>query len=144
MNTAVLLVLWCLLFVFSWPLALLALLLLPVVWLLSLPLRLLGLVVGSVFDILRAVLGVPARLLGYRKQGPALPNPAPALVPAVQRWRRCSQRPKNALRSSSAGWLETPIGSSLPSLALPSPARRSKNSTITRGLIPAARRSSRA
>lgn len=68
MNTAVLLVLWCLLFVFSWPLALLALLLLPVVWLLSLPLRLLGLVVGSVFDILRAVLGVPARLLGYRKQ----------------------------------------------------------------------------
>ena len=66
MTTAVLLVLWCLLLVFSWPLALLAMVLWPVVWLLSLPLRLAGVVVSAVFDFIRAVLGLPARLLGLR------------------------------------------------------------------------------
>ncbi len=66
MTTAVLLVGWCLLLVFSWPLALLALVLWPLVWLLSLPLRLVGVVVGAAFDFIRAVLSLPARLLGYR------------------------------------------------------------------------------
>lgn len=56
--------LWCLLFVLCWPLALLALLLWPVVWLLTLPLRLLGIAVGAVFALLRAILFLPARLLG--------------------------------------------------------------------------------
>ena len=55
---------WCLLFVLSWPIALLALLLAPLVWLLTLPFRLLGLVVGAVFALLRAILYLPARLLG--------------------------------------------------------------------------------
>lgn len=55
---------WCLLFVLSWPIALLALLLAPLVWLLVLPFRLLGLVVGAVFALLRAILLLPARLLG--------------------------------------------------------------------------------
>jgi hypothetical protein len=55
---------WCLLFVLSWPIALLALALAPLVWLLTLPFRLLGLVVGAVFALLRAVLFLPARLLG--------------------------------------------------------------------------------
>lgn len=55
---------WCLLFVISWPIALLALLLAPLVWLLVLPFRLLGLVVGAVFALLRAILLLPARLLG--------------------------------------------------------------------------------
>ena len=50
----------------SWPLALLVLLLAPLVWLLSLPFRLLGLVVGAVFALLRALLFLPARLLGGR------------------------------------------------------------------------------
>ena len=57
---------WCLLFVVSWPLALLALLLAPLVWLLSLPFQLLGLAVGAVFALLRALLHLPARLLGGR------------------------------------------------------------------------------
>ncbi len=54
---------WCLLFVLSWPIALLALLLAPLVWLLSLPLRLIGITVGAVFALLRALLMLPARLL---------------------------------------------------------------------------------
>ncbi len=55
--------LWLLLFVVCWPLALLALLLYPVVWLLLLPFRLLGIAVDSVFQLLKAVLLLPARLL---------------------------------------------------------------------------------
>ena len=58
--------LWCLLLILCWPLALLALVLLPVVWLLSLPLRLLGIAVGAVFALVRAVLFLPARVLGWR------------------------------------------------------------------------------
>ena len=58
--------LWLLLFVVCWPLALLALLLWPVVWVVSLPFRLLGIVVDGVFEFLRAVLLLPARVLGGR------------------------------------------------------------------------------
>ena len=58
--------LWLLLFVFCWPLALLALVLYPFVWLLSLPFRLLGIAVDGVFELLRAVFTLPARLLGSR------------------------------------------------------------------------------
>jgi hypothetical protein len=61
-----LLVGWCLLFVLCWPLALLVLVLLPLVWLISLPLRLLGISVEAVFALIRAVLFLPARLLGFR------------------------------------------------------------------------------
>ncbi|MCM2268659.1 MAG: hypothetical protein NDJ75_01000 [Thermoanaerobaculia bacterium] len=57
-------ILWLLLFVVSWPLALLALVLYPFVWLLLLPLRLLGIAVGGVFAFLKALLYLPARLLG--------------------------------------------------------------------------------
>ena len=57
---------WCILLAISWPLAILALVLFPVVWLLSIPFRLVGLVVGGVFALLKAVLFLPARLLGYR------------------------------------------------------------------------------
>lgn len=55
--------LWLLLLVFCWPLALLALILWPIVWLLLLPFRLLGLAVDGVFDLLRAILAMPARIL---------------------------------------------------------------------------------
>jgi hypothetical protein len=61
-------VLWCLLLVFCWPLALLALLLWPVVWLVSLPLRLVGITVEAAFALLKAVLFLPARVLGYRRK----------------------------------------------------------------------------
>ncbi len=59
---------WCLLFVLCWPLALLALLLWPFLWLLALPLRLLGISVEALFALLRSVLLLPARVLGYRPQ----------------------------------------------------------------------------
>lgn len=65
-RTMLLFIGWCLLFVLSWPLALLALVLAPFVWLLSLPLRLLGITLGAVFALIKAVLYLPARLLGAR------------------------------------------------------------------------------
>lgn len=58
------LLLWCILFVVCWPLALLALLLWPLVWLITLPFRLLGIAVEGVFELLRAVVLLPVRLLG--------------------------------------------------------------------------------
>jgi len=58
--------LWLLLLLLCWPLALLALLLWPVVWLLSLPFRLIGISVEAVFALLRALLFLPARLLGHK------------------------------------------------------------------------------
>ncbi len=58
--------LWVILFVLCWPLALLALILWPIVWLLSIPFRLLGIAVTGVFELLKAILFLPARLLGGR------------------------------------------------------------------------------
>jgi hypothetical protein len=56
--------LWCILLVLYWPAALLALLLYPVVWVLLIPFRLVGIAVGGVLDLLRAIIMLPARLLG--------------------------------------------------------------------------------
>jgi len=56
--------LWLLLLVVCWPLALVALLLCPLVWLLLLPFRLFGLAVEGVFELLRAIIMLPARVLG--------------------------------------------------------------------------------
>ena len=58
--------LWCLLLVVCWPLALIALVLYPIVWVLTLPFRLVGIAVGGVFELLRAILTLPARVLGGR------------------------------------------------------------------------------
>ena len=58
--------LWLVLFVLCWPLAFAALILYPIVWLLLLPLRLIGIAVDGVFSLLRAVVTLPARLLGAR------------------------------------------------------------------------------
>ena len=66
MKTLILFIGWCILFVLCWPLALLALILFPFVWLLSLPLRLIGITFGAVFALIRALLFLPARLLGGR------------------------------------------------------------------------------
>jgi hypothetical protein len=55
--------LWLILLVICWPLAILALLLYPIVWLLSLPFRLLGMTVNAVFELLRALITLPARIL---------------------------------------------------------------------------------
>ena len=59
-------VLWCLLLVVSWPLAILALVAYPFVWLISLPLRLIGITLGAAFALIRALLFLPARILGVR------------------------------------------------------------------------------
>jgi len=56
--------LWLLLLMLCWPLALLALLLWPLVWLISLPFRLAGIAVEGVFELLRAIVMLPARVLG--------------------------------------------------------------------------------
>lgn len=66
MKTALWLVGWCLLFVLCWPLALLALVLWPLVWLVSLPFRVVGIAFDAVFALLRAVLFLPARVLASR------------------------------------------------------------------------------
>ncbi len=56
--------LWLILFMFYWPIALLALVAYPFVWLLLLPFRLIGITVDAVFDLLKTLLHLPARLLG--------------------------------------------------------------------------------
>jgi hypothetical protein len=58
------LLLWLLLLVLCWPLALLALLLWPLVWVILLPFRIVGLAFEGIFAILRALVMLPARLLG--------------------------------------------------------------------------------
>jgi hypothetical protein len=58
--------LWLILLVVCWPLALLALALYPILWLLLLPFRLVGIMVNGVFEFLRALVGLPARALGLR------------------------------------------------------------------------------
>jgi hypothetical protein len=55
--------LWCILLVLCWPLAILALVLYPIVWLLLLPFRLLGIAVDGVLELLRAIFLLPARIL---------------------------------------------------------------------------------
>ena len=55
--------LWCILLIVCWPIALLALVLYPLVWLLLLPFRIVGIAVGGVFELLRAILFLPVRVL---------------------------------------------------------------------------------
>jgi hypothetical protein len=66
MSTLTGVVLWLVLAVLCWPLAVLALVLWPLVWLLLLPFRLLGIAVDGVFGLLRALVTLPARVLGGR------------------------------------------------------------------------------
>jgi uncharacterized membrane protein YgaE (UPF0421/DUF939 family) len=67
MKVLMLFVGWCILFVISWPVALLALILFPFVWLVSLPFRLIGMTLGALFAFVGALLFLPARLLGWRR-----------------------------------------------------------------------------
>ena len=55
--------LWCILLVLCWPLALVVLILFPLVWLMLLPFRLVGIAVGGVLDLVGAILRLPARLV---------------------------------------------------------------------------------
>ncbi|MEO6005444.1 MAG: hypothetical protein ABIZ04_16765 [Opitutus sp.] len=67
MKTLTSLLLWALLFLLCWPLALLVLLLWPIVWLISIPFRLVGVTVHAFTALIAAILFLPARLLGYRR-----------------------------------------------------------------------------
>ena len=58
--------LWCILFVMCWPLALLALVLYPFIWLLLLPFHIVGIAVGGVLELVKAIIFLPARLLRGR------------------------------------------------------------------------------
>ena len=56
-------ILWCILFVLCWPLALFALILYPIVWLFLLPFRLFGIAVGGLLELIAAIILLPARVL---------------------------------------------------------------------------------
>ena len=58
--------LWCILLVMCWPLALLALVLYPFVWLVLLPFRIVGIAVGGVLELVKAIIFLPARVLRGR------------------------------------------------------------------------------
>ena len=60
-------IVWLLLLFFCWPLALLALILYPIIWLLLLPFRLVGIAVDGVLNLFRAIIFLPARVLGGKK-----------------------------------------------------------------------------
>ncbi len=62
-NSVLKFLLWCLLFVLCWPLALLALVLYPIVWLFLLPFRLIGIAVGGVLELVAALFFLPARMI---------------------------------------------------------------------------------
>lgn len=62
-HTMVKFLLWCLLLVFCWPLALLALVLYPLVWLLLIPFRLVGITVEGVLELVKGIIFLPGRLL---------------------------------------------------------------------------------
>ncbi|MBT5706760.1 hypothetical protein N9B57_02360 [Verrucomicrobia bacterium] len=66
MNTLICFFGWLLLLIFCWPIALLALIAYPIVWVLLIPFRLLGIAVDSVLTLLKTILFLPARVLGYR------------------------------------------------------------------------------
>ena len=61
--------LWLLLLVFSWPLAVLALVLYPIVWLLSIPFRIVGVSAGGALDLVESIIRLPARLLSGSSTG---------------------------------------------------------------------------
>ncbi|HKQ37922.1 MAG TPA: hypothetical protein VJ063_07575 [Verrucomicrobiae bacterium] len=64
MKALILFLGWCLLLVLCWPLAILALVLFPIIWIILLPFRLVGIIVGGIFSFIRALFYLPARLLG--------------------------------------------------------------------------------
>ena len=66
MSFVLVVLVWCVLFVVAWPLALMALLVLPVLWLLSIPFRIFGALLEALLALIKAVFFLPARILGHR------------------------------------------------------------------------------
>lgn len=69
MKPLFVLIAWSILLVLCWPVAVLVLLLFPVLWLLSIPFRIVGVVLEAAIALVKALLLLPARVLGYRTQG---------------------------------------------------------------------------
>jgi hypothetical protein len=67
MHVLALVIFWVVLAAVCWPLALLAIVLMPLVWLISLPFRVLGICVEALLALIKALLFLPARILGYRR-----------------------------------------------------------------------------
>jgi hypothetical protein len=67
MKLLILIFCWCILLVLCWPVALLALVLFPLIWILTLPFRIVAIVVGAALALLRGILFLPARLLGVKR-----------------------------------------------------------------------------
>ena len=66
MQFVLVVIAWCLLFVIAWPIAIALVFLLPLLWLLSIPFRIFAVVLGAVLAFIKALLFLPARLLGHR------------------------------------------------------------------------------
>lgn len=66
MKTLLTLVLWAILLALCWPLAVIVLFLWPLLWLLSIPFRIIGILMDAILAFARAILFLPARLLGHR------------------------------------------------------------------------------
>ena len=66
MKMLVALIAWCILLAVAWPLAIVVLVLFPVLWLLSIPLRIVGALLGGLVALVKALFLLPARLLGHR------------------------------------------------------------------------------
>jgi hypothetical protein len=73
-KTLLLLLVWCVLFALCWPLAIVAIILWPLVWLLSLPFRAVAISFDALFALLRAILFLPARVFGYRDSSARRPS----------------------------------------------------------------------
>jgi hypothetical protein len=68
MKTLIVLLLWAILLVLCWPVALLALVLWPALWLLSIPFRIIGSIMEALLALMKSILFLPARVLGYREK----------------------------------------------------------------------------
>jgi len=68
MNKLLAFLVWCLLLVVCWPVALLALILYPLVWLLLIPFRILGIAVDGILAFIKAIILLPARVLGHKSK----------------------------------------------------------------------------
>jgi hypothetical protein len=66
MSFVLVVLVWCVLFVVAWPLALIAIFLLPLLWLLSLPFRAVAVIFEALFAFIKALLFLPARILGHK------------------------------------------------------------------------------
>jgi len=67
MKTLLTLILWAILLALCWPLAVLVLIFWPVLWLLSIPFRIVGSLMEAILALVKSILFLPARLLGYRE-----------------------------------------------------------------------------